>query len=97
MTLVDPEKKTAAPNERQQTVLIFGLFQRLIEVPKIIAAVIEDRSEVNALSKDFVLSPNELCVASGDWRSPCSLSCEFECGDISDLLLGVEDPVQVYL
>ena len=35
--LVDPEK-TAAPNERQQTVLIFGLFQRAIEVPKITAA-----------------------------------------------------------
>ena len=70
VTLVDPEKKTAALNERQQSVLIFGLFQRAIEVPKITAAAIEDRSEVDALWKDFVLSSNVLCMASSDCRSP---------------------------
>ena len=96
-TLVDPKQKRAAPNEQQPVILTLDYFKAHpdIEIPKITASVIEDRSKGDALSSSqFCKRLGLLFSALRVARDPgahgigtCySCSCEFECGDICNLV-----------
>ena len=70
-TFVDPEKMTVAPNEQQQTVLTLDCFKAHpdIEIPRVTAAAIEDRSKGDALSKIIAILQTTWfivqCIARG--------------------------------
>ena len=111
-TLVDPEKKTAPPNERQQTVLTLDYFNahRDIEIPIITSAAIEDRSKGDALTKIIAILQTTWfivqCIARGQQRLALT-ELELVTLALASLNavtfaiwwhkpLGVQDPVQIY-
>ena len=112
-TLVDPEKKTAAPKEQQPIVLTLDYFREHpdIEIPRVTAAAIQDRSKGDALSKVIAISQTTWfivqCIARG--RQQLALT-ELELVTLAlaslnaitfaiwwHKPLGVQDPVQIYL
>ena len=112
-TLVDPEMKTVAPNERQRTVLTLDYFKAHpnIEIPKMTAAAIEDRSKGDALSKIIAILQTTWfivqCVARGQ-QGLALTELELVTLALASLNamtfaiwwhkpLGVQDPVQIYL
>ena len=112
-TLVDPERKTAPPNERQQTVLTLEYFKAHpdIEIPTITAAAIEDKLKGDALSKVIAILQTTWfivqCIARGQQRLALT-ELELVTLALASLNavtfaiwwhkpLGVQDPVQIYI
>ena len=110
--LVDPERKTTAPNEQQHTVLTLDYFKahKDVEIPKITAAAIEDRSKGDALSKIIAILQTTWfivqCVARGQQRLALT-ELELVTLALASLNavtfaiwwhkpLGVQDPVKIY-
>ena len=111
-TLVDPERKTAPPTLRQETVLTLNYFKAHpgIEIPIITAAAIEDRSKGDALSKIIAILQTTWfivqCIARGQQRLALT-ELELVTLALASLNavtfaiwwhkpLGVQDPVQIY-
>ena len=111
-TLVDPEKKTVPPNERQRTVLTLDYFKAHsdIEIPTITAAAIEDRSKGDALSKIIAILQTSWfiaqCIARGQQQLALT-ELELVTLALASLNavtfaiwwhkpLGVQDPIQIY-
>ena len=112
-TLVNPEKGTAAQNEQKRTVLTLEYFKahRDIEIPKITAADIEDRSKGDALSKIIAILQTTWfilqCIARGQQRLALT-ELELVTLALASLNavtfaiwwhkpLGVQEPVKIYL
>ena len=112
-TMVDPEKRDAAPNEQQRTVLTLDYFRNHpgIEIPRVTAAAIEDRSKGDALSKIIAILQTTWfivqCIARGQQRLALT-ELELVTLALASLNavtfaiwwhkpLGVQDPVQIYV
>ena len=112
-TLVDPEQKRAAPNEQQPIVLTLDYFKAHpdIEIPKITAADIEDRSKGDALSKIIAILQTTWfivqCIARGQQKLALT-ELELVTLALASLNamtyaiwwykpLGVQEPVKIYL
>ena len=112
-TLIDPEKKDAAPNEQQHTVLTLEYFKDHpdIEIPRVTAADMEDRSKGDALSEIIAILQTTWfivqCIARGQQRLALT---ELELVTLAlaslnamtfaiwwDKPLGVQEPVKIYL
>ena len=112
-TLVDPENKTAAPDEQQPTVLTLDYFRKHpdIEIPRVTAADIEDRSKGDALSKIIAILQTTWfiaqCIARGQQRLALT-ELELVTLALASLNavtfaiwwhkpLGVQEPLKIYL
>ena len=112
-TFVDPDKKAAAPNEQRHTVLTLDYFKAHpdIELPRITAAAIEDKSKGDALSKIIAILQTTWFIVQCIARSQERLALtELELVTLAlaslnavtfaiwwHKPLGVQDPVQIYL
>ena len=112
-TLLDPETKDAAPNKQQRTVLTLDYFKKHpdIEIPRVTATAIEDRSKGDALSKVIAILQTTWfivqCIARGQQQLALT-ELELITLALASLNavtfaiwwhkpLGVQDPVQIYL
>ena len=112
-TLLDPEMKDAAPNEHRHTVLTLDYFRTHpdIEIPRVTAADIEDRSKGDALSKIIAILQTTWfivqCIARGQQRLALT-ELELVTLALASLNavtfaiwwhkpLGVQEPVKIYL
>ena len=112
-TFVDPDMKTAAPHEQRHTVLTLEYFRNHtdIEIPRVTAAAIEDKSKGDALSKIIAILQTTWfivqCIARGQQRLALT-ELELVTLALASLNavtfaiwwhkpLGVQDPVQIYV
>ena len=111
-SFVDPEQKDGAPHEQQRTVLTLDHFRNHsdIEIPRVTAAAIDDRSKGDALSKIIAILQTSWfivqCIARGQQRLALT-ELELVTLALASLNamtfaiwwhkpLGVQDPVQIY-
>ena len=111
--VVDPEKEDATPNEQERTVLTLEYFKDHpdIQIPKITAAAIHDRSKGDALSKIIAILQTTWfiiqCITRGQQQLALT-ELELVTLALASLNavtfaiwwhkpLGVQDPVQIYL
>ena len=111
--LVDPEKEDLAPNEQQHSVLTLDYFKAHsdIEIPKVTAADIADRSKGDALSKIIAILQTKLffiqCIARGQQRLALTelelITLALVILDVVTFViwyhkpLGVQEPIRIYL
>ena len=111
--VVDPAKEDATPNEQERTVVTLDYFKDHpdIQIPKIMAADIEDRSKGDALSKIIAILQTTWfivqCIARGQQQLALT-ELELVTLALASLNavtfaiwwhkpLGVQEPIKIYL